>query len=123
MGDGIREVFPQMGDGTDASLAILKGSEMNLTSMTLSTSITERLIGPDVILILKITALFRRSWSLNNLLWNEANKDALLEVAGAAVGWLGAGDGLDFGDLFTAFTFGNIANMAHSKFSEKDIQF
>ena len=46
------------------------------------------------------------------------------KLAGAAVGLLlGAGDGLDFGDLFTAFTFGNIANMAHSKFSEKDIQF
>ena len=46
------------------------------------------------------------------------------KLAGAAVGLLlGAGDGLDFGDLFTAFTFGNIANIAHSKFSEKDIQF
>ena len=46
------------------------------------------------------------------------------KLAGAAVGLLlGAGDGLDFGDFFTAFTFGNIANLAHSKFSEKDIQF
>ncbi|MDA7501450.1 hypothetical protein N8478_00820 [bacterium] len=46
------------------------------------------------------------------------------KMAGAAVGLLlGAGDGLDFGDFFTAFTFGNIANLAHNKFSEKDIQF
>ena len=46
------------------------------------------------------------------------------KLAGAAVGLLlGAGDGLDFGDLFTAFSFSNIANIAHSKFSEKDIQF
>ena len=46
------------------------------------------------------------------------------KIAGAAVGLLlGAGDGLDFVDLFKAFTFGNIASIAHNKFSEKDIQF
>ena len=46
------------------------------------------------------------------------------KIAGAALGlMLGAGDGLDFGDLFTAFTFSNMANLAHNKFSEKDIQF
>ncbi len=46
------------------------------------------------------------------------------KVAGAALGLLlGAGDGFDFGDLFTAFTFGNMASLAHNKFSEKDIQF
>lgn len=46
------------------------------------------------------------------------------KIAGAALGlMLGVGDGLDFGDLFTAFSFSNIANIAHNKFSEKDIQF
>ncbi len=46
------------------------------------------------------------------------------KVAGAALGLLlGAGDGFDFGDLFTAFTFGNMASLAHNKFSETDIQF
>jgi hypothetical protein len=46
------------------------------------------------------------------------------KLAGAAVGLLlGSGDGFDFGDLFTAFTFSNLSSMAHSKFSERDLQF
>ena len=44
------------------------------------------------------------------------------KLAGAAVGLLlGAGDGLDFGDLFTHLW--NVANIAHSKFSEKIFSF
>lgn len=46
------------------------------------------------------------------------------KIAGAAVGLMfGSADGLDFTDFFAAFSFSNIANLAHSKFSEKDIQF
>jgi hypothetical protein len=46
------------------------------------------------------------------------------KIAGAALGLLlGAGDGLGLDDLFTAFTFSNMATLSHNKFSEKDIQF
>lgn len=45
-------------------------------------------------------------------------------LAGAAAGLLlGSADGLNFNDLFTAFTFGNLAGLAHAKFSKQDIQF
>jgi hypothetical protein len=52
------------------------------------------------------------------------NERAGWKLAGAAIGLLlGSGDGFDFGDVFTAFTISNLGGMAHSKFSEEDMQF
>ena len=112
---------------------ILKGSggpPRNLTTMTLSTSIaTKNLDQLQIIMTsLKNHRSFQTQLVIESIVASEQKRiereRAGWKLAGAALGLLlGAGDGLDFGDLFTAFTFGNIANMAHSKFSEKDIQF
>ena len=98
--------------------------------MTLSTSIIPRQLDQFQMLMtnFKDYRSFQTQLVIESIVAKEQKRieseRAGWNLAGAAVGLLlGAGDGLDFGDLFTAFTFGNIANIAHSKFSEKDIQF
>jgi len=98
--------------------------------MTHSTSITQRQLDQFQLLMsnFKDYRSFQTQLVIESIVAKEQKRieseRAGMRLAGAAIGLLlGAGDGLDFGDLFTAFTFGNIANIAHSKFSEKDIQF
>ena len=98
--------------------------------MTISTTIPPQRLDQFCTLleVLKNYRSFQTQLVIESIVLNEQKRIQSEQfgwkVAGAALGLLlGAGDGLDFGDFFAAFTFSNIANLGYMKFSEEDIQF